>query len=312
MKSVVYACNDAYIRQTLVSMVSLIQYNPEVKIYLIGDRISKQNEQWLCDVLSYYHKSVIMIGLGDILPDIRWNEKDRHPKTVYAKLFMENVIKEDRVLYLDSDVIVRESLDPLFERPMENEYAAGVMMPYSAKLKERISAYHGEPYICDGVVLFNLSYWKRNRMTEKCVQYILRFEGNPPMLSEGVLNHVCRGRIGILEPKYNLMPSMIEYSLTQIRQLFGADCYYEDEQAINTARETPAIIHFMNELYNRPWYEPCGHPWKQSYLQTEREALGKCEICLRPLSRHTRYTMWLKKHLPFSVFSMLYHIKNRN
>lgn len=312
MKSVVYACNDVYIRQTLVSMVSLIQYNPEVKIYLIEDQISKQNEQWIYDVLSRYHKSIIMISLSEILPDIRWNEKDRHPKTIYAKLFMENVIEENRVLYLDSDVIVRESLDPLFYRPMENEYVAGVLMPYSAKLKERIFAYHGEPYICDGVVLFNLSYWRKNSMTKKCIQYIREFGGDPPMLSEGVLNHVCCGRIGILEPKYNLMPSMIEYSLTQIRQLFRADCYYEDEQMIKTAKEAPAIIHFMNELYNRPWYKPCTHPWKQSYLQIEQEVLGKCEIWLRPLSRHTRYTMWLKKHLPFLVFSMLYHLKNRN
>lgn len=263
-------------------------------------------------ILSGFQQDVMMIELEAILPNLKWSDLDRHPKTVYGKLFMQDCISEKRVLYLDSDVVVNGSLESLFFRPMDQEYVAGVLMPYSGKLKKKVGAYENEPYICDGVVLFNLELWRQEQMAEQCALYIKECGGIPPMLSEGTLNHVCRGMLGVLEPKYNLMPSMIEYSLKQIRQLFRADYYYQDLGEMREANEHPVIIHFMNELYNRPWFEPCDHPWKEKYYNLHERLFKGESFQKRNVTFNTRLTRILRCVLPFSVFLRLYYLKHRD
>ncbi len=311
MIGIVYACNDAYIRQTLVSAVSVWKYNPDAKIYLIGDGISKESNKLIDHVTGIYGKTIQRFELKTVLPELNLDEKDRHPYTIYAKLFLEKILEEDRVLYLDSDVIVSGALDELFERDMSRESVAGVLMPYSSKLKHHMGIMQGSPYICDGIVLINLELWRKERKGQQCAQYIKECNGNPPMLSEGTLNYICQGTIGSLHPKYNLMPSMLMYQLDEIKRLFRADCYYSKAEKIKEAVQSPVIIHYMNELYNRPWLEPCDHPFRDDYRTLEKEIFGENCFDMVPLSRHTRMTVWLRKHLPFGLFAALYHVKNR-
>ena len=312
MITVVYACDDMYARQTLISMVSLIKYNPGAKVYLVSDGLSDENRKQIIGVMERYGCAVHFLEIDDLLaPGLKLDDRDRHPRTIYAKLFLHNLDGEKRILYLDSDVIVRGDLSALFSRDMKEELVAGVLMPYSRKVKENVNAPAGQPYICDGVVLFNLDLWKRSGKTEESLQYIESYQGNPPMLSEGTLNCICAGKIGVLEPKYNLMPSMLVYSLEEIRKLFRADYYYNDQAVMQEARKNPVIIHFMNELYNRPWCNPCEHPFRDSYLAIEKEIFGSNQITDSPLPRHTRITVLLRKYLPFALFAKLYHIKNK-
>lgn len=311
MITVVYACDNAYVRQTLVSMVSLIRYNRNARIYLITDGLSHKNQDLMVHTVGEYGQEICFVDIKNVLPEMQLDKNDRHPKTIYAKLFIEDIVQEERVLYLDSDVIIEGNLEELFLRNMENELVAGVLMPYSRNVKERVNASIGQPYICDGVALFNLNLWRSMNISDDCLQYILQHEGRPPMLSEGTLNHICRDRIGVLDPRYNLMPSMLTYELNQIKQLFKADFYYKDEHAYQEAKREPVIIHFMDELYNRPWFEPCTHPLKEKYLDLESVIFGHTKISRRMITKKTRITVWMGKHLPFSIFSFLYHLKNR-
>lgn len=299
-------------RQTIVSMVSLVQHNDNIQLYLIIDGVSKKNQKLASDILLKYHQAIIFVNINDVLPvGLYLDGKDRHPRTIYTKLFLERICDAEKILYLDSDVIVEQNLNELFTRDMSYETVAGVLMPYSSKLKERVHVKKETPYICDGVVLFNMKQWKQKKKMSACIDYINYYKGAPAMLSEGTLNHICAGEIGILDPIYNVMPSMLMYSLPQICQLFRADCYYNEEK-IKEAKMTPAIIHFMNELYNRPWYEPCKHPMKYCYRKSEQEAFGENQVVQKSLAKHTCFTVWLIEHLPFAIFSLLYHMKNKD
>lgn len=313
MITVLYACNDFYIKQTIVSMTSVLKHHKQVKIYLISEELSQDSRDLLVSVMNAHGQSVQVINAADILPDLNWNIHGRHPRTIYAKLFMEKATLEKRVLYLDSDTIVNGSLEPLFTRNMEYELVAGVLMPYSSMLKKQINIASGQPYICDGVVLFNMELWTEQNKSNECIAYIQRYGGSPPMLSEGTLNYVCRGMIGTLEPKYNLMPAMLWYTLPQIRELFQTDCYYGNNKAeeLWLARTNPIVIHFMEELYNRPWREPCDHPYRDLYREEWEKQFGRSAYEKRGISQHTRMTRWLYKWIPFYLFSKLYQFKNK-
>lgn len=310
MISVLYACNAAYLRQTILSAASVLIHNERVHLYFAIDGMTEDIRYEIETTLARWKPMLSFICLEELLSSVKLEQGDRHPRTIYAKLFMESCVAEDRILYLDSDVIVNGSLAELFCRDMEQEYVAGVMMPYSSKLKQKIGAFVNTPYICDGVVLFNMRLWREAGMTQRCQAYIAQCAGEPPMLSEGTLNHVCSEKIGVLPPEYNLMPSMLVYRCSQIKTLFYADCYYEEAE-LEKAKSCPRIVHFMNELYNRPWYEPCDHPMRQLYLKTEREVYGDHQLIRQDLPFHTRKTRWLREYLPFCLFQWLYHMKNR-
>lgn len=306
---VVYSCNDFYFYQTTVSMVSLIKHNPDVKIYLISDNISLDNIKLMECTLEKYNQKVKVIHADYILNDLYLNQKDRHPRTIYTKLFLDSIIEEPKLLYLDSDTIVTDSLEKLFQRNMDNEIIAGVLMPYSKKVKNDSNLNFDDKYICDGVVLFNMKRWKKENISEECRNYINKYNGNPPMQSEGTLNYVCRYGIGTLKPEFNVMPSMLMYSGSQIRNLFKSTVYYTDTE-IEETRTKYKIIHYMNELYERPWFKPSRHPLREGYLKIEKEVFDGKTIKPSTISKHTLLTAWLAEHLPFVIFLKLYHLKN--
>jgi lipopolysaccharide biosynthesis glycosyltransferase len=306
---VVYSCNDFYIYQTTVSMVSLIKHNSDVKIYLISDHISLDNIKLMECTLEKYNQKVKVICADNVLNNLYLDQKDRHPRTIYTKLFLDSIIEEPKLLYLDSDTIVTGSLEKLYQRSMDNEIIAGVLMPYSKKIKNDSNLNFNDKYICDGVVLFNMRRWKAEKISEACRNYINKYNGNPPMLSEGTLNYVCRHGIGILKPEFNVMPSMLMYSGDQIRRLFKSTVYYTDRE-LEVIRTKYIIIHFMNELYERPWFKPSRHPLREAYIEIEKEAFGGKTIKPSAISKHTLLTAWLAEHLPFTIFLKLYHLKN--
>ena len=107
------------------------------------------------------------------------------------------------------------------------------------------------------------------------------------------------------------MPSMLMYNLKQIRMLFRADCYYERQEELDEAKEKPVMIHFMNELYNRPWFEPCDHPMKEEYRKRYKQLFENAVYENQNLSLNTRLTRILRDILPFPIFKKLYHLKHK-
>ena len=306
MTEAVYACNEGYLDQTIISVISLLKYHPSVKVHLIADHIeAKKIDRFVCKV-SDYTEDINIIPIEHVLGNLKFSEQDRHPKTIYAKLFLAEVLSCDKALYIDSDIVINGSLEELLNRDMTEELAAGVIMPYSRQIKERLGLSAGDPYICDGMVLLNLDAWRVQKISEQCRRYISECQGEPYMLSEGVLNHVCRGKMGVLEPAYNLMPSMIFFQREQIIQIGQSYWYYTREQ-LEQAKEAPKMIHFMKELYNRPWFEPCDHPYADYYRSLDKEIFG-CERAYNRVnvSVRTRVNKWLYRMLPFGWYLGIY------
>ena len=51
---------------------------------------------------------------------------DRYPETIYYRIFAAKYLPDtiDRVLYLDPDIVVRQSLQALYEMPMDTAFFA--------------------------------------------------------------------------------------------------------------------------------------------------------------------------------------------
>lgn len=310
-RTIVYACDNNYIEQTIISMISLLKNNHyPIDFWVISDGLFNEHRELLLNKTAGYKRTVQFLDIEAVLNGVLLAGEGRHPRTIYAKLFLDKWINTDRVLYLDSDTVITGELEELWNRDMKKELVAGVQMPYSKKLKVDMNLNPVAPYICDGIVLFNLQLWRESNSAQRCKEYIVSYHGCPPMQSEGTLNYVCQGQVGVLQPCYNLMPQMLFYAANQIQRLFRPEYYYRETE-IMEARKKPIIIHFINELYNRPWFEPCDHPYKEVYRKIEIELFGRHTHKKQNISKRTRLTKRLFFLLPFSVFEVIYQIKHK-
>ena len=306
---VAYACDENYIEQTMISMASLMEHNQayEIVIYLIGNQISRKSLQKINDLVEKYRQSLVCVALDELIHGLDLILDQRHPKTIYAKLFLDQVCDADRILYLDSDTVIMSSLEELWKMNLKDSYIAGVSMPYTAAIKKKFGLTSETDYFCDGILLINLDLWRKEKIAERCRNYIEKNSGNPYMLSEGVINAVAGTHRVTLPPKYNVMSVVLLWNEKQIKQLFSILHFYTQEQ-IEQARKNPVIIHYLNELFIRPWYKNSDHPFRCNYIEWRKKLGWGMPVKKGKRSMRTKGVLVLDKILPFPWFYRIYQV----
>lgn len=251
----------------------------------------------------------------DSIPELREVYTDGiHPRSIYAKLFPDRLTDAERILYLDSDVVANAAFSELFSIDLKKNIIAGVKMPYSASTLAR-QGIKGDIFICDGMVLIDVKQWKRKQISRKIQEYMRRCDGKPERMSESVLNFICAGHILVLPPKYHLMPQFLLFRSRELKKMYQIKEYYSSQE-MEEARKHPILIHYMNELYNRPWCKNSknqmwNHPYQALYMAYQKK-LGICQKEKESLSVRTKITRYSYKMLPFPVFLLLFHRIHRN
>lgn len=310
--NVMYSCNENYIIQAGVSIISLCENNKEfekINIHFVEDNLSDESKQQLEDLVISYRNNISFYKFHDVCKSININSEGRHPKTIYAKLFMGFLKDVDKIIYLDCDCCIDKSLYDLWKLDMGENIIAGVAMPFTKENKKTIGISEDAHYICDGVVLLDLVKWRENNMEKKSLELLNKYNGNPPMLSEGIINYICQNKILLLEPKYNLMPFMILLDRKKIIKLFQTDIYYTQEE-LTEAKNNASIIHYINELYTRPWNKNCDHPLKDIYLKYfQVSPWFNCKLGKEDITLKTKLVKYGLKYIPFSLFLKIYNIR---
>lgn len=304
---IAYSCNSRYVEQTMVSMVSVMENNRGDKIifYLIEDGVDYSAIQLIKKMVEKYGQSLIVKKLVEMIGNNCVEGDKGHPKTIYAKIFLSDICNADRILYLDSDTVICDSLSELWKMDLQDCYIAGVKMPYSDQIKSKLRLNTNDAYVCDGVLMLNLEKWRTEDLKQKCLDYINDYHGEPFMLSEGTVNYIAQKHVKILEPKYNLMSSMILWTASQVRELFNCPNYYSNQDVI-MAREKPVIVHYLNELYIRPWFANSDHPYRKIYLEYRTKAGYNGKLLSVKQRKKTLMLKFLNKYMPFCMFKQIY------
>ena len=273
---VLYSCNELYIEQAGISLLSLCKQNyldfEEIRIHFVEDHISSQAKDAFLQTVQSFHAKIFFYPLEEwIEPELSFTSDSHHPISIYSKIFCGRLPVEHRLLYIDCDCIITDSLKELWTLDMKDNMIAGVLMPYSTTYKSQHHLQDCNSYICDGVVLFNLPLWRKYHCEEKCLSYIQFFHGMPPMMSEGTLNYICRDHILALPPKYNMMGHLFLLSTDKIKAFYQAPYYKEEER--QDALMHPVIIHYIREFYERPWFFNSDHPKYSLYQQYKKDSL---------------------------------------
>jgi lipopolysaccharide biosynthesis glycosyltransferase len=275
--NIAYSCDNSYISHTGISIISLLTNNKfidEITIYLISKGISAHNLNVIKDICAQFGRELVVVPFEDIAYDLKLTNTGRHIETVYTKIFLSRIEKLRKCLYIDSDTIVAASLESLWNTDLSGSYLAAVET-ISIRNKRKLEIKRESVFFNDGVTLMNLEYCRDNQLIEKCLRFIDKFEGSPPVLSEGVLSSICQDEVKIMSMRNNLMSGMYQLGIENPEYLSTITTYSKDD--IIDACQHPVIIHFLSAFYNRPWSVHCSHPLKRYYLEYKEMSPWKDE-----------------------------------
>ena len=143
---IVYASDDRFAEILGVSLVSLYENNKDMKqihVYILDSKISNENKEKIESVSKQYGRSVIQwLPAKDISEELQMDVAvDRGSLSQYARLFVSSILPDDldRVLYLDCDIIVKQSLSELWNLDMQGKTIAALMDSFSKWYRRNIN-----------------------------------------------------------------------------------------------------------------------------------------------------------------------------
>ena len=265
--NIAYSCNDNYIPQTGISMISLFENNKtasSIIVYLIAKDVSDNNLEKLREIADSYQRKFVVVDFDDIAYDLNLSNTGRHIATIYSKVFFSRIEGVDRMIYLDSDTVVVSSLEKLWDENLDDCYM-GVVETFPTKFYKELGLPKGDRFFNDGMAICNVAYCRENNLIEKVLKVVEDFNGNPPTLSEGALNKVCYGKVKYISLRYNLMAGIL-YMCNINTEYVSRILHYSVEE-LKKSCEKPVVIHYLTAFYNRPWFKNCTHPYKDEYYK---------------------------------------------
>lgn len=193
---VVYGVNNKWSDYVLVSIKSLVTNNDVSKIYLLVEDFIDTSMFSSIDIEQIRYVDVLSTYINSI------NKNTFFSEACMVRLLLPKLLKEDKVLWLDSDTIVDGNIEGLWNIDLSNYYIAG----YPDSGMDSYSGYscEGESldlYINSGVLLMNLSLIRECSVDDEMLRLINSYEYLYP--DQDVINVSCRDKIYPISIIYN-------------------------------------------------------------------------------------------------------------
>ena len=302
--NIAYSSDDNYSQHLGVSMLSLFENNKNfesITVYIIENNISKTNKSKLLNIADQYSREIVFIDFRNYEKELNLNMESFISISSYARLFLSEIINDDKVIYLDCDSIVNGSLEELWNLNISEYYVAGVEDTVSEYTKKKVGLNIDDKYINAGMLLINLEKWRQNDIKSKFIEFIDYYNGNVFHHDQGTINGVLKDKILILHPKYNLMTTFITMSREEIMKYYKLKEYYS-ESIINEAKLESIFVHYTPAFVNRPWVDRSKHPLKYLYEEyldkSPWRGLNKYED---KRSKGEKLVSFLYNNLPFDI-----------
>jgi lipopolysaccharide biosynthesis glycosyltransferase len=233
--NVVFAADRGYMQHLAVAVASLLENNSGMNIYIINNDLSANDWKKLKKISTGKDSNLIDAKIDDRqIENLLTNSY--FTKAMYYRLFIPEIVKGEKALYLDSDIVVNQQINDLYNTDISNTFLAAVdnmeiynhhdlEMEYSAK------------YFNSGVMLINLEYWRTYNVKKKVINFVSRKREVIRFPDQDGLNSVINGNWLELHPKYNMHSKL--YACPMV-------------SPIKEAIANPVIIHYIGP--SKPWH----------------------------------------------------------
>ena len=162
--------------------------------------------------------------------------------SAYYRLKLSSLTNEEKIIYLDSDIVVLDDISKLWNYNIENYLLGAVEDKYSELMCCHAGLKEGDTYINSGVMLMNLKSFREKGLEEKFFKKLK--EENNDYSDQDVINDICREQILYLPLRYNLMLTTDD-----------PNSFPKRKDEYNEALKSPFILHYSV----KPWILPVQH-----------------------------------------------------
>lgn len=166
-----------------------------------------------------------------------------------------------RVLYLDSDMVVLDDITELWGIDLEGRALGAVReIPSEEDARMRLERFGpGHVYFNSGVLLLDLNTWRRERLAARVWAAMAAGKGEYRYPDQDALNAVFDGRWKRLPDRWNMQRLFTKVRASELGVSLG-------EYARMALR--PGIIHFTGNP--KPWRGKQRHPFNWAYWRAAR------------------------------------------
>ncbi len=305
---IVLASDNNYAPFVAVTLVSILRTNPALPtlhVHLLANGIADDTLRRIADIPDTGRMQLHVYDISDLRQRLKVAVPDTIAMSSYARLFIADILPADidKVLYLDCDVVAADDLTTLWQTDMKGAWVAGVLDAlYGDDPKTAVGMDATAPYFNAGILLINLAAWREQGMTHRFIDFLLAHGGTVYHHDQGIINGVCKGHTLTLHPRYNMTSSHFSHPGKFVRRLISP--YYTDRE-LEEGRAHPALVHFTEGFYNRPWKHHCNHPKRQLFFDNLQLTPWR-DMPLQPdtRARVVRLLSWEFVYLPLWVYRL--------
>ena len=306
---VVFICDAKYVLPTQTAIQSIIcndRKNP-YEIFVLG--VDVENDVF--SRLSTKNIKISFISLQDKYQSL--NAKHLYvSKAALFKFDLAEIFKDfDKILYLDSDMVVNRSLKELYQTDLSDKYAAVVKDMAGEKAGHHTKMNH-QSYFNSGMMLLNLKNLRQDGIPAKLLEY-KKHEVWKSFMDQDAFNFVFGEKVLYVSPDYNLMYGNLTFSLEEIAVYF--ECSMSEMVRL---LKKPCILHLTNRI--KPWddirvstfknwnvyYEKLRHNKKLGYRLPRKDLTLFQKTCLFFSSEKA-----LDKRYVFNILGFKIKVKHR-
>lgn len=256
---IVLSCNDSYLKYAAVTIQSILENCSQKYKYIFyilanGRKLSQQaKEKFLkTSTIRDVFFSIKIIDINDdALPKL--HVIAQITKEAYFRLLISNILDDDKLIYLDCDIIVKYDISKLFEIDIGDNYIAAVRDMFGFDFQKYIETLDLVPenYFNSGVLVINNKLWKKFDVGNKCIEMLAN---NPKIkfMDQDALNIICKDKVYYLNRRWNFF---WYYSIEIIKQ--KGILNHEIQSIYNELSNNFYIIHYTSAY----------KPWKKRYFK---------------------------------------------
>lgn len=255
-KDIVLCFDRFLIKPIMVLLKSIEIFNPNedfvIHIVFSGEGEKESLKKLLQDVVS---KELFTFHFYEIdeklLASCPIRKGDYVNISTYYRILPPTV---ERVLYLDGDMLVVDSMSELWGIDLENYGAAVVPCIHYGNEQEfkRLQLNVKEGYFNAGFMLINLNYWRNHDTQNKTLAFIQDYPDRCKKHDQDALNYILSGKLLYLSIRYNFQRIFYERDFSFSQKLVPD---------VTTAIDKICIIHYCD--LEKPWHKECFHPLKE-------------------------------------------------
>ncbi len=273
--NIVFITDNNYVKPTILAISSLYNNNKNntFDINILGKNLDSISVD-LFYSLQKENFNINVIDATEYLKPFSNIIENRHvTKTAILKFYIPEIFKHlDKILYLDSDLIVRKNIIDFYNTNIDNFYAGVIKDTYTITNAANIKNLNlsSNIYFNSGVMLLNLKKMRKDNITNKLIKY--RLNNNTIFMDQEAFNVVLNNNVKFLSYKYNFL----NFYLTvldnkKLSELFDEKLPLKEKELFDSC----SIIHFGGK--EKPWINNMGY-LSQIYKEEKNKSILRGKI----------------------------------